>query len=349
MEQQEYEDTCAAEGFFETAPDNVLTPEQHVGLNEFYTDYAYYIDLSERAQERIGFKLATLGASPCGTFLQPWPQYSVHFYTIDTDGRKEMKCFSDGGYFCKKIDEQCGEHGRAMNMDGAGLPTCPDAPAGPPQYQNVPEGFFWTLDDSVVGTNAASPGMGLHGLDPSEFAPGRDSTIPYTLMLNYNSTVIGNHVLLWSGFANGETGNFTYYEKDTPTYNCPTPDRSFLPTKTIVEYDPTEGRTSVSVRGPLLNCEGESFTEVSDYTHESEDDLRETQEVDGPPEELIVDGPTEESIDDGAGDCDENGYEIWRQADPADINMSIDSSISEDGCGYEISVSWTPPVRTPSI
>ena len=61
MNATEYAAICRAEGFFENALPPILSYENHVGLNQNYTDYAYGIELSDRAAESIGFKLATLG------------------------------------------------------------------------------------------------------------------------------------------------------------------------------------------------------------------------------------------------------------------------------------------------
>mmetsp|Transcript_23157 Transcript_23157/g.28412 ORF Transcript_23157/g.28412 Transcript_23157/m.28412 type:complete len:186 (-) Transcript_23157:83-640(-) len=175
-------------------------------------------------------------------------------------------------------------------MDGAGIPICPDwvPGSGPPKYQNVPPGYLWTIDGNpAIGINVATPGMGLHGLDVSELAPGRDSKDPYLLMLNYDKEVIGNHIIIWSGFAKGEhpTG---YYEKTFPEYNCQSLDKNFLPTKQVFKYDEVTRRTRVVISGPLQDCSGESFIEKqtggndtnaskSSKTHKSTKALRSTK------------------------------------------------------------------------
>eukprot|EP00527_Entomoneis_sp_CCMP2396_P006475 CAMPEP_0198137042 /NCGR_PEP_ID=MMETSP1443-20131203/596_1 /TAXON_ID=186043 /ORGANISM="Entomoneis sp., Strain CCMP2396" /LENGTH=385 /DNA_ID=CAMNT_0043798367 /DNA_START=46 /DNA_END=1203 /DNA_ORIENTATION=+ len=263
----DYRSTCVAEGIFQSLTgEGPLTPEKNVGLQEFYTDYAFGIDVSANVQEYIGFKYVSLGASPCGTFLQPFPQYSVHFYDITNKQREELRCVSDGDYFCKPMDQQCSDSGRGFQMNGTGIPTCAGAPVpGPPVYQNLPFGYFWTLDgNAAVGINAASPAMGLHAVDPSEFLPTRDVTEPYTLYVGYESEVIGNHVLLWSGFAEGLRPDYT---KETLNYNCQTEDKAYYPTKTNVSYK--NGRTIVSIEGPLSQCTGPSFTEVVDSMEEA--------------------------------------------------------------------------------
>ena len=152
-----------------------------------------------------------------------------------------------------------------MNMSGAGLPQCPDAPPGPPVFQNIPAGYAWTIDNNPInGLSAATPAMGLHAIDPAEFAPTRSPKEPYTLMLNYDSELIANHVVLWSGLANGEAPDIVPFTKETPSYNCQTEDKAFFPTTTMVDYHEETGRTSIKIAGPLADSSGESYTEVMD-------------------------------------------------------------------------------------
>jgi len=255
----DFQEICMTEGFLQglggPAP---LSPENHVGLNEHYTDFAFGLDVPPKTQEKIGFKYASLGASPCGTWLQQFPQYSVHFYDITAEEREDLVCASNGDYFCLPIDQQCSEAARKFNMDGVGLPRCEDG-----TYQNLPEGYIWTIDGLPsppnAPINAASPAMGLHSVDPAEFAPSRDQRIPYTLFLNYDKEIIGNHVLVWAGFSEGYGEDFT---KETPNYNCKTEEKGYYPTQTKVQY--VDGRTVVSIEGPINDCSGESFTEVVD-------------------------------------------------------------------------------------
>lgn len=136
--------------------------------------------------------------SPCGTILQPYPQYSIHFYSVPIDTLESLTCVSGGGFFCSSQTKQCSENGRKFNLDGKDIPTCEDAPPGPPVYQNVPKGFVWTTDNNpLIGINAGTPGMGLHGIDPSDVTRDPpDARIPYHLMLNYDGQVIGSHVLI---------------------------------------------------------------------------------------------------------------------------------------------------------
>ena len=206
-----------------------------------------------------------------------------------------------------------------MNMNGAGLAMCPDAPPGPPMFQNIPAGFVWTLDDNRLnGVNAASPGMGLHAVDPAEFAPTRSRKEPYTLMLNYDSDVIGNHVLIWSGIANGEGSDIVPFTKETPTYNCQTDDKAFFPTTTMVDYDEETGRTSVKIVGPLADSSGESYTEVISSTPEP------------------TGAPTPEP------ECLENGYEVWQTRDNEDVDLALSAAVNTESCSYELSLSFKP-------
>ena len=195
------------------------------------------------------------GARPCGTSFQHFPQYSIYFYTITKEEREDFKCVSDGGYFCKSYDEQCSDVERKMNMND-GFSTCPDAPSGPPQFLKG-AGLFWTVESSenFIGVSAAIPALGLAAF-------GQDPATPYILMLNDGKKVIGHHTLIWSGISNGEGPDIVPYTKETPTYNCHTGDMAFFPKTTEVTYDGKNGRTSVTVKGPLADCSGESYNEV---------------------------------------------------------------------------------------
>ena len=97
-----------------------------------------------------------LGAAPCGTPTQPYPHYSMHFYSISANDRKKIKCRSNGGYFCLPATEQCSESGNRFYLDGVGLERCDDNIT----YANVPSGFAWTIDGNpAIRINAGSPGM----------------------------------------------------------------------------------------------------------------------------------------------------------------------------------------------
>ena len=91
----------------------------------------------------------------------------MHFYTIGNEDRIKMKCKSNGGYFCKPAIAQCSQSGKQFNLDGQGIGRCEDNVT----YANVPAGFQWTIDGNpAIGINAGSPGMGLHGLIPSDLS-----------------------------------------------------------------------------------------------------------------------------------------------------------------------------------
>ena len=52
---------CVGEGMNELGPgDGTLSAEDHVGFNKYYADYSWSYEISQRAQDVIGFKLATI-------------------------------------------------------------------------------------------------------------------------------------------------------------------------------------------------------------------------------------------------------------------------------------------------
>ncbi|KAL7483469.1 hypothetical protein ACHAW6_009115 [Cyclotella cf. meneghiniana] len=252
---------CAAEGLGPGLSEHV--PEgTHVGQNMYYTDYSYSYETTKRIQEATGFKLLTIGAGPCGTPTQPYPHYSIHFYTIGVKDRKKMLCRSNGGYFCRPASEQCSEAGLKFNLDGQGIERCEDNVT----YANVPPGFSWTIDgNAAIGINAGSPGMGLHGLIPSDLAGGHEP--PLLLMVQYDSNIVANHIVIWGGLPLGQNdpGSDFHWSKATE-YNChDTQKYPTLPFNTTVDYVATEGRTYISISGPTDECV-ESFTEMWDST-----------------------------------------------------------------------------------
>lgn len=260
----------------------------HVGQNVHYTDYSYSYETSKKIQDAAGFKLLTIGknvfdetshlssmlslliftlfafsgAGPCGTPTQPYPHYSVHFYTVDKSDREKMLCKSNGGYFCLPASEQCSESAMKFNLDGQGIEMCEDG-----SIANVPPGFRWTIDGNpAIGINAGSPGMGLHGLNPSDL--GGSYETPLLLMVNYDATIIANHIVLWGGLPLGQNnpGEDYHWTKEMPTYNCHNKEKyPSLPVKTSVDYVVAEGRTYISITGPTAKCT-KSFTESWDST-----------------------------------------------------------------------------------
>ncbi|KAL7504604.1 hypothetical protein ACHAXN_002206 [Cyclotella atomus] len=253
-------DVCLAEGMGPGLAENV--PEgTHVGQNVHYTDYSYSYETSKKIQDATGFKLLTIGAGPCGTPTQPYPHYSVHFYTVDKSDREKMLCKSNGGYFCLPASEQCSESAMKFNLDGQGIEMCEDG-----SIANVPPGFRWTIDGNpAIGINAGSPGMGLHGLNPSDLG-GYET--PLYLMVNYDATIIANHFVLWGGLPLGQNnpGEDYHWTKEMPTYNCHNKEKyPSLPVKTSVDYVVAEGRTYISITGPTAKCT-KSFTESWDST-----------------------------------------------------------------------------------
>ena len=118
---------------------------------------------------------------------------------------------------------------------------------------NVPSGFLWTDDNSAIGTNAASAGMGLHGLNPLTLPQqGGDPTMPNRFILNYDQETIADHVVMWAGFSLG-FANSTSYEVNTPRYNClEEPKYSSLPKKTTATTD--NSTTTVTMYGTTNEC-----------------------------------------------------------------------------------------------
>ena len=173
-----------------------------------------------------------------------------------------MRCKSNGGYFCLPASEQCSEAGKKFHLDGVGLERCEEG-----NFANVPLGFGWTIDGNpAIGINAGSPGMGLHGLNPADL--GGSYETPILLMVNYDATIVANHVVLWGGLPLGQNnpGGDYSWTKETPLYTCQNKEKyPSLPTKTSVDYVAAEGRTYISISGPTAMCE-ESFTESWDST-----------------------------------------------------------------------------------
>eukprot|EP00568_Trieres_chinensis_P010337 CAMPEP_0183299256 /NCGR_PEP_ID=MMETSP0160_2-20130417/6031_1 /TAXON_ID=2839 ORGANISM="Odontella Sinensis, Strain Grunow 1884" /NCGR_SAMPLE_ID=MMETSP0160_2 /ASSEMBLY_ACC=CAM_ASM_000250 /LENGTH=565 /DNA_ID=CAMNT_0025461463 /DNA_START=6 /DNA_END=1703 /DNA_ORIENTATION=+ len=257
--------TCLAEGllseFTPGEPKPWNFPEGNVGLNTYYTDYGWTVNVPKKARKATGFESVTLGASPCGTYTQPFPHYSVHFYAVDTDFRKTMTCNSEGGYFCLNATDQCGESGLKMNTDGEGIPRCQDGSYANTFKCPVGPNFAWTLDanPSPLPGNAATPAMGLHGTCPSEFSPTKDPRDPYLLMVQYDGTVIGNHAVFYSGFANGQglasgQGEDGMMYSWSTEYNCLDEKHMNQPTLTYVHYNTETGLTTTSISGPAVQC-----------------------------------------------------------------------------------------------
>jgi hypothetical protein len=189
----------------------------------------------------------------------------MHFYTVSVNDRKKIKCRSNGGFFCLPATEQCSESASKYNMDGVGLERCNDNIT----YANVPSGFAWTIDGNpAIGINAANPSVGLHGLVPADLAGGYAP--PLLLLVQYDATIIANHIVMWGGLPLGQNspGNDYNWSKDN-TYNCQNIAKyPSLPIKTSVDYVAVEGRTYMTITGPTTQCK-ESFTEKWDSTDPS--------------------------------------------------------------------------------
>merc|ERR1712179_779425 len=124
-------------------------------------------------------------------------------------------------------------------------------------------GFTWAIDKTFQTgqLNAATPGVGLRAI-PTEFID--DDTEPRSFYLNHDGQVIGQNLLIWSGWAEGlRTETF---EISTQTYNCQTEDKDYYPTTSRVGYE--SGRVFIEIEGPVSSgtCSGDSFTEVVDHS-----------------------------------------------------------------------------------
>jgi len=259
MDPIEYDELCTAEGRLEDG--TVLTPEEHSGLNEHYNHFVANMGFSERAMAATGIKNAGMDIVPCGQIVTPFPHYGIHFWSATYEERAERACYTGGGIFCRDYSEQCTEGGRKFQTNGEGIPTCDDG-----SFKNLPKGASFVLDGMPFPTpNGASTNVGLHGLDFADTTG--DPRNPLILGLNYDSNWAGIMILSWAGFAKGEADS-NYFEKLMPEYGCPDPGNNF-PTKTTTVYDPETNYTTTSISGPLLDCSGESFKEVSDFTKKS--------------------------------------------------------------------------------
>jgi len=228
--------------------------DHHVGLNDNFAEYTYTMELDASTKALTGVDHVTVGAAPCGTKIQPYPHYNIHFYRVSIKERMEMKCVTEGGFFCKPYDQQCSEAGRKFNINGD-VERCEEGYGAP---ANIPLGYSWTDDYSPVG-NAASAGMGLHGLNPRTLPPplgGGDPTMPNTLFLDYDKEIVANHIVMWSGFPLGEA-TATEYTLETPFYNC-ADDVKYGTRAKKFESKVEGGYTTVSISGQTSTCSWEA-------------------------------------------------------------------------------------------
>ena len=180
-----------------------------------------------------------------------------------------MTCDSNGGYFCEGAAEQCSASGNRFNLNGVGLEMCEDGTT----LANVPANFTWFYDNpNFGGANAATPGLGLGGMDINDLGPIFTGNVkdPLTLMVQYDSTIIGALLLVWAGTALGENdpGKDYNWSRDF-VYNCHnTAKYPSLPTRESVAYVVEEGKTYVTFMGPTTQCK-KSFTEMWDSTDPS--------------------------------------------------------------------------------
>jgi len=281
-----FHDVCDAEGYDETligTADSPLSPENHVGLNKHYTEYSYTIFTDATVAKKTGFKDVVLGSAPCGQGSRKFPSHSVHFYTKSKrDERKNYRCKTGGGFFCKPTAEQCSDRAKKFQMDGnglicnigAGFEVYPIANTTFPFFKNLPPGWVWTTDDPISGrVNAAAASQGLHSVYPLDFS-NTLADIPQHLLLNYDGELIANHVILWSGFSKGlSRGNkftreFNFNDAtDTQGNSCKAEQFDNIASSVTSEYNPETGRTTVTARGSLQDCSGPSFTKVIDHSN----------------------------------------------------------------------------------
>jgi len=254
-----YNALCMQEGRMEWTPIDFAN-------NVHYTDYNYVLKIPDQTAALSGFNHITVSADPCGTIFQPNPHYGIHFYMVSEEKRQEMRCFTEGGSFCKST---C-RGGDKFGTDGNGITTC-DGTAAPPAgggvAANVPSNFTFTTDALIwldefqmYLPNAATPAIGLHALDfatlDTSFKP---VDVPNLLSVQYDGEIVGHMIQVWNGFMNGKSHSYTW-EKDNIEYNCQT--QLTLPTKHGATYNTATGRTHMSISGPVSACDGlESFTE----------------------------------------------------------------------------------------
>lgn len=142
-----------------------------------------------------------------------------------------------------------------------------------PFFKNLPPGWVWTTDNpSLNQTNAAAASQGLHAVYPLDFNVNL-ADVPQHLLLDYDGELIANHVILWSGFskglsrANKFTREFNFDDATDGSGNsCQAAQFNNIARSVSTEYDPDTGRTTVTARGNLKDCSGDSFTEVIDHS-----------------------------------------------------------------------------------
>ena len=136
-------------------------------------------------------------------------------------------------------------------------------------FANVPANFNWAGDIPANGANAATPGLGLHGMDFADLGPifTGNFEAPLPMMVQYDSNIVGQFVAVWAGTALGQNNpgsdfhwsrNFTYQCHNTVKYPS-------LPVKKSVDYVSAEGRTYITMTGPTSQCK-KSFSETWDST-----------------------------------------------------------------------------------
>eukprot|EP00568_Trieres_chinensis_P009318 CAMPEP_0183293050 /NCGR_PEP_ID=MMETSP0160_2-20130417/1890_1 /TAXON_ID=2839 ORGANISM="Odontella Sinensis, Strain Grunow 1884" /NCGR_SAMPLE_ID=MMETSP0160_2 /ASSEMBLY_ACC=CAM_ASM_000250 /LENGTH=392 /DNA_ID=CAMNT_0025454107 /DNA_START=76 /DNA_END=1254 /DNA_ORIENTATION=+ len=247
---------CMSEGVYEF--DLVPGfPEESVGTKMYNTEYTHTIQLSAEDKEITGTDHVTVGATPCGTRLQTYSHYNIHFYFSSIEERRQMTCVTGGGYFCRDSKFQTCGTGTKFNTDGS-TPKCEDGvtPA------NIPVGHTWTDDGSLpfpgYKTGAAAAGQGHHALNlrTLDDVNYRPMDMPNFLMLNYDRTVSAAHMFYWAGFPLGHSHTNMWEWPENPImYNCwDEVQYKRLPRFMGAVYDPATGRTTHVIRGAAGKC-----------------------------------------------------------------------------------------------
>ena len=221
-----FHDICNADGYADEArpfgaPGCVLTPENHTGTKEYYTERSYTIHTNKVAemtgikgvvlgtyecynfclsQIKTQFFFKSIGTTPCGQGAMKFPHNNVHFYhTSAKDECQEYRCVTGGGYFYKPYAEQCSDRGRKFNMGGndprvLGGIFCDGAnPQFGTKRKNLPAGFTWSIYYPPIGmTNSATGSQGQHGTNLDELL-GQYESVPKHLILQYDGELIANH------------------------------------------------------------------------------------------------------------------------------------------------------------
>lgn len=258
---------CDAEGRSEREPIPGF-PNNHVGLQDHYTEYEYTMKLPKNVKKITGIDHVTMGANPCGRRTQPYTSYSAHFYYASIKDRKKMTCISDGGFICKDSEYQVCGRGLKFNTNGSVM-TCTDGnseniPA------NIPAGHSWIIEQTILSpdfwgqkTNSAAPGMGFIAINRQSFA-SQIFDLPTFAMVGHDQKIGAILIYNWSGFSRGYSSSNDWEYQDSPiTYNCQDMEKyGKLPTHVGAQYSMESGRTTYTIRGPAGKCKDFSHVKL---------------------------------------------------------------------------------------